>query len=136
MFNRNRRSMRTAVIAAVGISVIGLASTSAWAKSDIYFSASPHNVRVGGLIHLTGDGDDDNATYNRFCIQQRSGHGDWRTLRCSHGAYNGGGGVNLSIRAQHRGAVQFRGALIEGSSPKDKHPNVHLVSRTFTIDVR
>ncbi|MDF3290365.1 hypothetical protein [Streptomyces silvisoli] len=136
MFNRSRGTLRAAVIAAVGISTIGLASTSAWAKSDIYFSAGPHDVRVGKLIHLTGNGDDDNSTYNRFCIQERSGHGSWRTLRCSRGDYNGGGGINMSIRAQHRGVVQFRGALVEGSSPKDKHPKVRLFSRTFSIDVR
>jgi hypothetical protein len=136
MFNRNRGTMRAAVIAAVGVCAIGLASTSAWAKSSIYFAAGPHDVRMGRQIHLTGNGDDDNSTFNRFCIQERSGHGGWRTLKCSHGDYNGGGGLNMTVRAQHRGVVQFRGALVEGSSPKDKHPKVHTVSRTFSIAVR
>ncbi|MER6075230.1 hypothetical protein ABT187_41870 [Streptomyces sp. NPDC001817] len=136
MFNPHRHSLRAAVIASVGISAIGLASTSAWAKADIYFTASPNAVHVGKLIHLTGHGDDDNSTYNRFCIQERSGHGGWRTLKCSHGDYNGGGSLNMSTRAQHRGAVHFRGVLTESLSPQDKHPKVYQVSRTSTIDVR
>ena len=136
MFNPHRRSVRAAVIAAVGISAIGLAGTSAWAKTDIYFAAGPHTVHVGKLIHITGHGDDDNSNYNRFCVQERSGREGWRTLKCSRGDYNGGGSLNMSIRAQYRGVVHFRGVLTEGSSPKDKHPKVYQVSRTSTIDVR
>ncbi|MCQ4083310.1 hypothetical protein NGB36_22555 [Streptomyces sp. RB6PN25] len=116
-------------------SAVGLATTAASAKSDIYFVAAPHNVHLGGEIRLTGNGDDDNFTFNRFCIQQRQGRGGWQTLRCSHGQYNGGGGLNMWIRAGRRGLVQFRGALVEGTSPTDKHPKTHLTSRVFEVDV-
>lgn len=135
MINSNRRVLRAGVIAIVSASAVGLAATAASAKSDIYFVAAPHNVHLGREIRLTGNGDDDNFTFNRFCVQERQGRGGWQTLRCSPGHYNGGGGLNLWIRAQRRGVEQFRGALVEGSSPTDKHPKTHLTSRVFEVVV-
>ncbi|AEW93244.1 hypothetical protein SCATT_08730 [Streptantibioticus cattleyicolor NRRL 8057 = DSM 46488] len=136
MKNRKRQSLRVAVVAAIGVTAFGLATTTASAKSDMYFAAGPHTVHVGGRIHAGGRATDDNYTFNRFCIQQRAGRGGWRTTACSRGAYHGGGWLNLGIRAQHRGILQLRGVLTEGASPQDKHPRIREVSRTFAIDVR
>lgn len=135
MMHRNHWIRRAAVIAAVGVCTLGLTSVPAYAKADIYFVAGPHNVRMGRPLHLTGDAVDDNATFNTFCIQRRSGHGGWHTLRCAPGGYNEGGGLNVWLRPRQRGLVLFRGVLLEGSSPKDRSAKVHLVSRAFALAV-
>lgn len=136
MNNRKRRSLRAAVIATVGVCALALATTTASAKSDMHFAAAPHSVHLGDRIHATGHAEDDAATFNRFCIQQRSGRSGWQTIRCSKGAYHGGGGLNITIRAERRGVLQLRGVLFEGSSPRDPRPRIHSVSRTFAIGVR
>lgn len=135
MINRRHRALRIAVVATVGACALGLTATPVYAKGDIYFAAGPHNAHLGKPIHLSGDAADDNATFNRFCIQQRSGHGGWHTIRCAPGAYNGGGGLNVWVRPERRGLVLFRGVLFEGASPKDRHPRTHLVSRVFALAV-
>jgi hypothetical protein len=135
MINRDHPILRAAVVTAVGVCTLSMTSVPAYAKSDIYFVAAPHNVHLGRHIHLTGNAVDDNATFNRFCIQQRSGHAGWRSIKCTPGSYNGGGGLNLWLRPRHRGLVLFRGVLFEGASPKDRHPGVHLVSRAFALAV-
>jgi hypothetical protein len=135
MINRDRRALRAGVIALVGVTAVGLAATAASAKSDIYFVVAPRNVQPRGEIRLTGYADDDNSTFNRFCVQERQGRGDWRTLGCSPGHDNGGGRLNLRIRAQRRGVDEFRGALVEESSPADKHPRTQLTSRVIDVVV-
>jgi hypothetical protein len=135
MINRKHPILRAAIVVSAGLAALGLTALPAYAKADIYFAAGPHNVRAGKPMHLTGNAVDDNATFNRFCIQERSGHGGWHSIRCTPGAYNGGGGLNLWLRTRHRGLVLFRAVLIEGSSPKDAHPEVHLVSRAFALAV-
>lgn len=135
MINRERRARRSGVVAVAGVCALGLMTFPASAKADIYFVAGPHNVRLGRPMHLTGDAMDDNATFNRFCVQRRFGHGGWVTIRCSPGAYDGGGGLNVWLRPRQRGLVLFRGVLVEGSSPRDAHPRVQLVSRAFALAV-
>ncbi len=135
MTNRDRRALRAAVVAAAGVCALSLTTVPAYAKADIHFVAGPHNVRLGRPIHLTGDAVDDKASFNRFCIQRRYGHGGWHTIRCTPGSYNGGGGLNMWLRPHQRGLVLFRGVLIEGRSAKDKDPEVQLVSRAFALAV-
>ncbi len=136
MINRRHRALRAAVVATVGACVFGLTSAApAYAKADIYFAAGPHNAHLGKPIHLSGEAADDNATFNRFCMQQRWGHGGWHTIRCAPGGYNGGGGLNVWVRPRQRGLTLFRGVLIEGASPVDRHSRVHLVSRVFALAV-
>ncbi|MDI5966267.1 hypothetical protein POF50_020115 [Streptomyces sp. SL13] len=142
MTSRDRRGQRVAVVAAgvvaalaVALGVLCLGIAPAYAKSDIYFAAGPHNARLGRPVHLSGSAVDDNATFNKFCIQRRYGHGGWNTVRCAHGSYNGGGGLNVWLRPERRGLVLFRGVLLEGRSAADKHPRIHLVSRVFALAV-
>jgi hypothetical protein len=135
MINRSHQALRAVVVATVGACAFSMSAPPAFAKSDIFFTAGPHNARLGRPIHLSGDAIDDSATFNRFCIQQRSGHAGWRTIRCTRGSYNGGGSLQLWVRPQRRGLVMFRGVLVEGLSPKDRHPKVHLVSRVFALAV-
>lgn len=128
----------TGVLAALTVllTVIGLGiAAPAQAKADIRFAAGPHNARVGKPIHLSGSAIDDNATFNRFCIQQRYGQAGWHTIRCARGSYNGGGGLNVWLRPSHRGLMLFRAVLFEGRSPTDPHPRIHLVSRAFALAV-
>ncbi|MFI2641838.1 hypothetical protein [Streptomyces sp. NPDC018610] len=137
MNKRDRRTaLRGTVIGAVAAATVGLAAAGAWAKSDISFTAGPHTVRLGSSVHLAGNGTDDNSTYNRFCVQERSGTGKWVTLRCSSGGYNGGGSLKFSVRPAHRGQWQFRGVLTEASSRTSRHTSIHQVSPTATVRVR
>jgi hypothetical protein len=117
--------------------LVGLAVTAepALAKADIYFAAGPHNAHVGRPIHLSGSASDDNASFNRFCIQQRYGHGTWHTIRCAAGGYSGGGGLNVWLRPERRGLTLFRGVLLEGRSRSDRHARIHLISRAFALAV-
>ncbi|MFC5909257.1 hypothetical protein [Streptacidiphilus monticola] len=131
-----RRALRAAVVTAATASAFGLAAATAWAKADSSFTAGPHTVRLGATVHLAGQGDDDNSTYNRFCVQERFGAGHWVTLRCSHGGYNAGGSVDMRIRPSHRGQWQFRGVLTEASSPRDRHQTIIQATRTVTVHVR
>ncbi|MGP9023025.1 hypothetical protein ACT1U9_32055 [Streptomyces sp. BR1] len=137
MIMRNRRAaLRGTVVGTAAAATIALAAGGAWAKSDITFAAGPHNARLGSAIHLAGHGADDNSTYNRFCVQQRSGSGGWVTLRCSHGGYNGGGKLDFTVRAAHRGQWQYRAVLTEASSPTSKHIRIHQISQVKTVQVR
>lgn len=137
MTRSKRRTQRAAALVVAGVSALGLAAAPpVHARTDIHFAAGPHNARLGKPVHLSGSAVDDNATWNRFCMQKRSGHGGWHTIRCSHGAYNGGGGLNVWVRPDRRGLVLFRGVLFEGDSPRDRHPDAHLVSRVFALAVR
>ncbi|PWI45038.1 hypothetical protein CK485_07650 [Streptomyces sp. ICBB 8177] len=123
-------------VGTVAVTAVGLTAAGAWAKSDISFTAGPHTVRLGASVRLVGNGGDDDSTYNRFCVQERSGKGAWVTLRCSHGAYYGGGSLNFTVRPAHRGRLQFRGILTEASSPMSRHVSIHQASPTTTVQVR
>ncbi|MEU6175565.1 hypothetical protein ABZ832_27105 [Streptantibioticus parmotrematis] len=123
-------------VGTVALTTVGLAAAGAWAKSDLSFTAGPHSVRLGSSVHLVGEGGDDNSSYNRFCVQERSGKGAWVTLRCSHGGYNGGGSLNFTVRPAHRGTVQFRGMLTEADSPTSRHTVIEQTSSTVTVRVR
>ncbi|MFF8592335.1 hypothetical protein ACF061_12955 [Streptomyces sp. NPDC015220] len=131
-----RTALRGTAVGTVAAAALGLAAAGAWAKSDISFTAGPHSVRLGSSVHLAGHGADDNSTYNRFCVQERSGTGKWVTSRCSSGAYNGGGSLKFSVRPSHRGQWQFRGVLTEASSRTSRHTWIHQVSSTVTVRVR
>ncbi|MFQ6144274.1 hypothetical protein ACLMNJ_14500 [Streptomyces seoulensis] len=131
-----RTALRGTAVGTAAAAAIGLAAAGAWAKSDLSFTAGPHTVRLGSSVRLAGHGADDNATFNRFCVQQRSGKGKWATLRCSAGDYNGGGSLKFSVRPAHRGQWQLRGVLTEASSRTSRHTWIHQVSPTVTVRVR
>ncbi|MEU5431924.1 hypothetical protein AB0G73_00940 [Streptomyces sp. NPDC020719] len=137
MITRNRRTaLRGAAVGTMAAATIALAAGGAWAKSDITFTAGPRTARLGSAVHLAGHGMDDNSTYNRFCVQQRSGSGGWVTVRCSHGGYNGGGRLDFTVRPAHRGQWQYRAVLTEASSPTSKHTRIHQTSQVKTVQVR
>lgn len=123
-----RTALRGMAVGTVAAATLGLGAAGAWAKSDISFTAGPHSVRHGAAVHLVGQGEDDNSTYNRFCVQERSGNGGWVTLRCSSGGYNAGGSLDFSVRPSHRGQVQFRGVITEAPSKASRHTSIHLAS--------
>ncbi|MEV5877360.1 hypothetical protein AB0L75_24655 [Streptomyces sp. NPDC052101] len=129
--------MRTAIVALAGVSALGLAATTASAKSNIEFTAGPRTAHVGGMIHLKVDGGDDDASvWERLCIQERTGHEAWHNLKCAKGDYGYATGLDIRIKASHKGSYQFRGALIESKSPKDKHYQYGPTSRAYTVTVR
>ncbi|MEV6946847.1 hypothetical protein AB0N07_33755 [Streptomyces sp. NPDC051172] len=129
----NRRAARTAVVAAVGISALGLSAVTASAKVDYDFKASPHTVKAGGRIHLKGHAGADSDVFQKFCVQQRQGR-SWRTVKCAHGAVFDGGTVNTWVKATHRGTLKFRGALYEADWGSNKL-RLQLVTPAETVRV-
>jgi hypothetical protein len=131
----NRRAARAAVVAAVGTAALGLSAVTASAKINYDFQASPHTVKAGARIHVKGDASNDSDLFQKFCVQQRQGTATWHTVKCAHGAVWDGGAVDTWVRAQHRGTLQFRGALYETDWNSNK---LHLqwVTPTETVRVR
>ncbi|MCW7947031.1 hypothetical protein AAW14_35015 [Streptomyces hygroscopicus] len=130
-----RRAARGAVIAAVGISALGLSAVTASAKVDYGFKVSPHTVKVGARVHVKGYAMNDDDLFQKFCVQQRQGTGSWHTVKCAHGAVWDGGKVDTWVRAEHRGTLQFRGALYE-TDWNSKKLHLQMVTPTETVKVR
>lgn len=131
----NRRAARAAIVTAVGMTALGLSAVTASAKADYDFKASPHTVKAGAHIHLKGYAEKDDDLFQKFCVQERQGdRGSWRTVKCAHGAVFDGGSVDTWVKAQHRGTLQFRGALYETDWGSNKLRLV-LVTPTQTVGV-
>ncbi|GHE06516.1 hypothetical protein [Streptomyces alanosinicus] len=130
----HRHTVRAAVVAAVGLSALGLGATAASAKISYDFAASPHTVKAGARVHVKGDAANDEDRFQRFCIQQRPGKGPWHTVKCARGGIGLGGSADVWVTARQRGTLQFRGALYE----KDLHGKHDLVLRwvTPTVNVK
>ncbi|MFF3915841.1 hypothetical protein ACFYZB_20540 [Streptomyces sp. NPDC001852] len=131
----NRLAARAAVVTAVGISALALSVATASAKVSYDFKVSPHTVRVGARIHVEGYAANDSDVLQRFCVQQRQGTGSWRTVKCARGAVGDGGKVDTWVRAKHRGALKFRGALYEADFGSNKL-RLQMVGPTETVRVR
>ncbi|MEK2476745.1 hypothetical protein [Streptomyces noursei] len=131
----NRRAARAAVVAAVGISALGLSAVTASAKISYEFKASPHTVKAGARIHVKGYASNDDDLFQKFCVQQRQATGTWHTVKCAHGAVFDGGAVDTWVRANHRGTLQFRGALYETTWNSNKL-HLQMVTPTETVKVR
>ncbi|MFI7103562.1 hypothetical protein ACIBK8_29955 [Streptomyces sp. NPDC050161] len=138
MLDTKRRSLRMATIGAMGATVVALAAAPAFAKGDIDLTVTPRTVAVGHTVKVTAGGDDDAAQYLRTCIQQRTGsHGAWHTVTC--GKVSGSWGdakANASVKAAHRGALQFRAVLYGSDTLQAKHPVVERTSPVKTVTVR
>ncbi|WP_225101395.1 hypothetical protein [Streptomyces sp. CoH27] len=130
----NRRAARAAVVAAIGISALGLSAVTASAKVSYDFKASPHTVKAGARVHLKGYAMKDDDLFQRFCVQERKGT-SWRTVKCAHGAVFDGGSVDTWVRTKQRGTLRFRGALYE-TDWNSKKLHLQLVTPTETVTVR
>ncbi|WP_438483994.1 hypothetical protein [Streptomyces sp. S186] len=135
MTRHPRRTLHSALIGALAVTSWGAATAPASAKSSLSFAAGPRSVGQGGLVRATARASDDNATFNRVCVQQRWTAVAWRNVACSKPARHAGGAVNATLRAKARGRIQLRAVLLEGRSPQDKHPRTRSVSRPVTITV-
>ncbi|OIJ99866.1 hypothetical protein [Streptomyces monashensis] len=131
----DRRAARAAVVAAVGISALGLSAVTASAKVSYDFKVSPHTVKVGARVHVKGDAENDSDVLQKFCVQQRQGKGPWRTVKCAHGGIGRGGAVDTWVQAKHRGTLQFRGALYEADFGSNKL-RLQMVGPAETVRVR
>ncbi|MCK7624271.1 hypothetical protein MUU72_14370 [Streptomyces sp. RS10V-4] len=129
------RALRAALVGAIAAGSLALAAAPASAKSSLAFAAGPHTVRPGGVVRATGKATDDNASFNKVCVQQRRG-ATWHNVACSKPARHTGGTVNAAVRARQRGALPLRAVLFEGRFANDAHPRVRSVSRTVTVTVR
>ncbi|MCB5906175.1 hypothetical protein [Streptomyces pinistramenti] len=133
-----RRSLRIAAIGAMGAAAVALATSPAFAKGGIDLTVTPRTVAVGHTVKVAAGGNDDAAAYLRTCIQQRTGtHGTWHTATC--GKLSGAredAKANASVKAAHRGALQFRAVLYGSETPHDKHPVVERTSPVKTVTVR
>ena len=98
-------AVAVATLAAVGV---GIGAGTASAKSAISVGVGSHMVTVGRAVQVSasGDSDDFGGTPMRLCLDERVGGSGWRQLKCVPGS-----SARLSVRAPHRGELQFRAQL-------------------------
>jgi hypothetical protein len=103
-----RRIGSAVVVAAIAAAGIGIGAGTASAKSAIAVGVRSHIVTVGRAVQVSasGDSDDFGGTPMQLCLDERVGGGGWQQLRCVPGS-----SLHLSVRAQHRGELQFRAQL-------------------------
>ncbi|MFK0293303.1 hypothetical protein ACIQU6_22890 [Streptomyces sp. NPDC090442] len=134
-----RRGGRIAAVGAMGAAAVVLAVTPAFAKGSATLNVSPGTVKVGGAVHVTGQGDSDALRYGQFCAEQRAGaHGAWKTVKCGKiVAIDGSEAkVAVTVKAQKRGDLQFRGVLYGVDGPRGGHPYADMHTDVKTVHVR
>ncbi|MEU5303858.1 hypothetical protein ACH4YO_28065 [Streptomyces noursei] len=137
--NLGRRGARLAAVGAMATAAAVLVVTPAFAKGSADLTASPNPVKVGQTVHVKGQGDSDGLRYGQFCAQQRVGtKGAWHTVKCGHIAEMGGAEakVDATVKATHKGALQFRGVLYGVDGPRGGHPYVDRTTDVKTVRVR
>ncbi|MFB7629657.1 hypothetical protein ACFC0M_01710 [Streptomyces sp. NPDC056149] len=133
-----RRGGRIAVVGAMGAAAVVLAVTPAFAKGSATLNVSPGTVKVGGTVHVTGQGDSDAIQYGKFCAEQRLGtHGAWHTIKCGKIVEIAGAEakVDVKVKAQKRGDLQFRGVLYGVDGPGGGHPSADFHTAVKTVRV-
>jgi hypothetical protein len=126
-----RRTVSATAVAAVAALGLGLGAGTASAKSAIGINVSSRVTVVGRTVQVSASGssDDFGGTPTQLCIDELAGAGGWRQLGCvAHGS------TRLSVRAAHRGELQFRAQLIAVVSPQ--HRVVDRTSETVAVWVR
>ncbi|MEU8974636.1 hypothetical protein AB0D11_36155 [Streptomyces monashensis] len=124
---------RFAVVGALGMASAALAVSPAFAKGDISVQATPHTVHAGHVVKVHGQGDDDAERYTTLVIQERSGKpGHWGHWRVVKRSYNGD--ARMSVKATHRGDLQFRSVLYSTDS-RHRHPKTDRTSAPVTVHV-
>ncbi|MFG2533318.1 hypothetical protein [Streptomyces sp. NPDC048516] len=124
---------RLVVIGSLGVASAALATSPAFAKSDIAIEATPHTVQVGHVVKVHGQGGDDAEWYTTLVIQQRSGKpghwSNWKTVKQDFGFE-----VRANIKADQPGELQFRSVLY-ATDANHQHPKTDRVSGPLTIHV-
>lgn len=134
-----RTSVRTGAVGALGVAVMLLTATSAFAKGSADLTVSPGTVRVGQTVHITGHGDSDSAGHARFCAQERTGtKGAWHNVGCGSivDIQTKDATVDVRTKAGQRGVLEFRGVLFRVDGPNGGHPRQDFTSVTRTVHVR
>lgn len=106
----------TSLLAASLVAATGLAVATAGpavAKSSLTLRAGATSVAAGQRIGLTAHGasDDFGGSPVRLCVDERAGHGSWRTVGCG-----GEGTLRVSVRAGRAGTLAFRAQLLARNS--------------------
>ncbi|MCZ1005620.1 hypothetical protein [Streptomyces lydicus] len=124
---------RLAVIGSLGVASAALATSPAFAKSDISIEATPHTVHVGQVVKVHGQGDSDAEWHTTLVIQQRSGKpghwSKWHTVKQDFGS-----DVRVNVKAARTGELQFRSVLY-ATDAHHQHPRTDRVSAPLTIHV-
>ncbi|MDT0457348.1 hypothetical protein RM550_16645 [Streptomyces sp. DSM 41527] len=124
---------RLAVIGSLGVASAALATSPAFAKSDISIEATPHTAHVGSVVKVHGQGGDDAERYTTLVIQQRSGKpghwSNWRTVKQDFGFE-----VRADVKATQAGELQFRSVLY-ATDENHQHAKTDRVSAPLTIHV-
>jgi hypothetical protein len=109
-----RLTSASLVVGALAVAGVGLGAGAAVAKSAISISVRSHIVTVGraAQVSASGDSDDFGGTPIQLCVDERVGGGAWQQLRCVST-----GSMQLDVRTQHRGELQFRSQLIAVVNP-------------------
>ncbi|SHN32779.1 hypothetical protein [Streptomyces yunnanensis] len=134
-----RRGARFAAVGVVGVAAAVLAVTPAFAKGSATLRVSPGAVKLGQSVYVKGQGDSDALQYAKFCAQERVGtHGAWHTVKCGRVVTVGASEakVDVRVKAEHRGVLQFRGVLYGVDGPRGGHPRADITTQTKTVHVR
>ncbi|UNO40824.1 hypothetical protein [Streptomyces sp. MST-110588] len=127
---------RMAVIGALGLASVALATAPAFAKGGVEITA-PHTARVGKTFTVAAHGDDDASSFLRICLENRSGGSAWHRLTCGTVTERGAEAKATGhVKATHRGTQQYRAVVYGLLSPNDKHPVRQRVSGPATVHVR
>ncbi|MEU6961380.1 hypothetical protein [Streptomyces chrestomyceticus] len=130
------RSGRVAVIGALGLASVALATGPAFAKGAVEITAPP-TAQVGKTFTVTAHGDDDASSYLQVCLENRSGGQAWHRLSCGAVVERGDDAqVTAHVEATHSGARQYRAVVYGLLGPTDGHPVRQRTSNPTTVNVR
>ncbi|WP_328315631.1 hypothetical protein [Streptomyces sp. NBC_00388] len=129
------RSGRIAVIAALGLASVALATAPAFAKGAVEITA-PRTAQVGKGITVTAHGGDDSAGYlHQLCLEENGFGEGWHQETCS-AAVRGDARVSAHGTSARRGSLKFRAVLYGLTSAHDQHPVRLHASDAVTVHVR
>lgn len=107
------RTGSAAAVVAMAATGLALSAGTASAKSDVAVGVSSYSVPVGHTLQVSASGGSDVAGFLiQLCIDERTGNGGWRTIRCTPAQSQRHESLRLAFNASPRGKLQFRARLV------------------------
>ncbi|MFI9256887.1 hypothetical protein ACIGT4_04060 [Streptomyces sioyaensis] len=129
------RGGRAAVIGALGLASVTLATGPAFAKGGVDITA-PRTAHVGKTFTVKAHGGDDSAGYlHQLCLEEKGFGQGWHQENCS-AVVRGDARVTAHGTSARRGNLQFRAVLYGLTGPHDQNPVRLHASEVVTVHVR
>ncbi|MEU5087713.1 hypothetical protein [Streptomyces sp. NPDC021356] len=129
---------RLAVTGALGLASLALAAVPAHAKGDIDITA-PHKAGVGKTFTVSAHGSDDDAVYQRICLQERTAGHAWHQVACGATVARDTGKdarATVRLKSRHHRTFEFRAVMYSLTGPHDHHPKRWRTSEVVKVQVR